>query len=169
MYSNTDPMQQLYEFPQHPSTKRALEAVQASLGMPVHNSCRHTGPVLHMCVITAGPAWQSLVIGWHCVGIEEVIPDCVSADKFKKLFFSSALNMGWYKTAKPSHVGCISLFVSLWLFTFYLSPPPSFLGFSRSGLYSLWHIYLALWCSLWAFPPLCYTAPSLSVDSLTSY
>lgn len=55
--------------------------------------------------------------------------------------------MGWYKTAKPSHVGCISFFVSLWLFKIYLSPP-SFLGFSNSGPYTLWHINLALWCSL---------------------
>lgn len=92
-----------------------------------------------MYVITAGPAWQSLGIGWHCVRKEGVIPDCVGADKFQKVFFFSASSVGWNETGKPFLVTCFSFLFFPFRFPCSVSTPSSLLPWLLP-LMSVWSL-----------------------------
>lgn len=79
------------------------------------------------------------------MGIEGVIPDCVSVDEFRKVFFSSASNMGLYETAKPSPVEGFSFFkfpFGFYILTFCL--PLTLASPAQDCMFS----DVPLWCSL---------------------
>lgn len=123
--------------------------------------------MFHMYVITVGPAWQSLAKGWHCVWIEGVISDCVGADKFRKVIFSSASSARWNDTGKTFLVLFFAFWFPLSVFTPTPHPTPTTLASSSYACMIFWHANSFLYSSLCVLTLSTYQL--LSLCSLTSH